>query len=217
MADPGSRPIVFGATYSVYTRIARMALAEKGVDYRLEEVDIFADDGPPAGYLERHPFGRIPAFQHGDVRLFETAAICRYVDDVFDGPNLTPDDARARALMAQTIGVLDSYAYRAMVWDVYVEVIAKPKDGEAPDSERVEAGLKTAAIVLDVLNAQLGRHAWLAGDQFSLADLHAWPIFDDFLLAPPGLFLSSKFDNIMPWTKAVAARDAAKATAFPDD
>jgi len=59
----GKGPIVFGATYSVYTRIVRLALEEKGIAYRLEEVDIFADGGPPSDYDERHPFLRIPAFE----------------------------------------------------------------------------------------------------------------------------------------------------------
>ena len=55
-------PRVFGAKYSVYVRIVRLSLAEKGVDYELVPVDIFADGGPPTDYLDRHPFGRIPAF-----------------------------------------------------------------------------------------------------------------------------------------------------------
>ena len=70
-----SEPIVFGAAYSVYVRIVRLALEEKGVAYRLEEVDIFAEGGPPADHLARHPFARIPAFEHEGFALFETAAI----------------------------------------------------------------------------------------------------------------------------------------------
>ncbi|HET7883908.1 MAG TPA: glutathione S-transferase N-terminal domain-containing protein [Acetobacteraceae bacterium] len=64
-----SQPLVFGATYSVYVRIVRLALAEKRVPYRLHEVDIFAPSGPPADYQGRHPFGRIPAFEHDGFRL----------------------------------------------------------------------------------------------------------------------------------------------------
>ena len=60
---------LFGLRISVYTRIARLALEEKKIDYRLEEVDIFADEGPPADYLELHPFGRIPCLRYGDLRL----------------------------------------------------------------------------------------------------------------------------------------------------
>ena len=92
-----STPVLFGATYSVYVRAARLALEEKGVPYRLEEVDIFADGGPPPGYAQRHPFLRIPAFEHGGFRLYEAGAIMRYVDDAFDGPPLMPATPRARA------------------------------------------------------------------------------------------------------------------------
>ena len=43
-----ARPVLYGADYSVYVRIARMALAEKGVEHDLVPVDIFAPGGPPA-------------------------------------------------------------------------------------------------------------------------------------------------------------------------
>ena len=47
---------LLGLRISVYTRIVRLALEEKKVAYELEEVDIFADSGPPQEYLLRHPF-----------------------------------------------------------------------------------------------------------------------------------------------------------------
>jgi len=49
------KPIVYGAPYSVYVRAARLALEEKGVDYELVPVDIFAPDGPPPEYRARAP------------------------------------------------------------------------------------------------------------------------------------------------------------------
>jgi glutathione S-transferase len=57
-------PRVFGADYSVYVRIVRLCLIEKGVEYELTPVDIVAKEGPPQSYLAKHPFGRIPAFEH---------------------------------------------------------------------------------------------------------------------------------------------------------
>lgn len=50
-------PVLFGATYSVYTRIVRLVLLEKAVQYRFEEVDIFDPSGPPASYLQLTPSG----------------------------------------------------------------------------------------------------------------------------------------------------------------
>src|SRR5262245_23935102 len=112
---PMNEPILFGATYSVYVRIARLALEEKRVPYRLVEIDIFAEGGPPTDYLRRHPFARIPAFEHDGFQLYEAGAISRYVDEAFPGPSLQPREARARARMNQIIGLLDSYAYRTLV------------------------------------------------------------------------------------------------------
>ena len=210
-------PIVFGAAYSVYVRIVRMALEEKGVAYRLDEVDIFAPGGPPAGYLKRHPFGRIPAFEHDGLRLFETAAICRYVDEAFPGPALTPAPIAMRALMAQTIGMLDSYAYRALVWDVYVELVAKPRDGGTTDSDRVAGGLRTAETVAEVLAGQLTEHGFLAGDRITLADLHAWPMVDCVLLTEAGAALVKRHDRLAAWAAMMAARPASRTTALPAD
>ena len=138
------KPVVYGADYSVYVRIIRLALAEKGVDHELVPVDVFAPEGLPCWYLDLHPFGRIPAFEHDDFRLHETGAITRYVDEAFAGPALQPVGARARARMNQIIGMLDAYAYRAMVWDVAVERMEKAD----PDAALIAAGLRQAGAAL---------------------------------------------------------------------
>ncbi len=126
---------ILGLGDSVYTRIARLALEEKGIAYELREVDIFVDSGPPEDYLVSHPFGMIPCLMHDDVCLYETTAITRYIDDAFQGPSLQPTDTRNRARMNQIISILDSYAYRRMVWDVYVERMLVPTEGGQSDDD----------------------------------------------------------------------------------
>jgi len=54
----------------------------------LVEVDVFAETGVPKEHLTRHPFGRIPAFEHNGFHLYETGAIVRYIDDAFPGCKL---------------------------------------------------------------------------------------------------------------------------------
>ena len=100
IADIAACPInLYGLERSVYTRIARLALEEKGVPYALCEVEIFGPDGVPPEHLARHPFGRIPVLEHGDFWLYETTAITRYVDEAFPGPNLQPHEPMAQARM----------------------------------------------------------------------------------------------------------------------
>lgn len=196
------KPILYGADYSVYVRIARMALQEKGVDHELVPVDIFAAEGIPAWYLEHHPFGRIPAFEHDGFRLFETNAIARYVDEAFDGPALQPADARGRARMGQIIGVLDAYGYRSMVWDVAVERLEK----ESPDEALIAGGLRQAETVLKVLTSLTTEGPWLLGEQLTLADLHAAPIIAYFVKVSEGQKLLAEFPDIKAWWTRIAAR-----------
>ena len=147
-----SDPILFGASYSVYARIARLALIEKGVAFRFEEIDIFGD--VPADYLQRHPFKRIPAFEHDGLRLYETAAITRYVDEGFEGPALQPEDPRERARMAQAIGVIDQYLYWPAVRVVYVQRIGRPAEGETSDEAAIAAALPEAERALGALEQE---------------------------------------------------------------
>jgi glutathione S-transferase len=210
-----TEPVVFGAAYSVYVRAVRLALAEKGVPYRLEEIDIFAEGGPPPGYLERHPFARIPAFEHDGFRLYEATAISLYVDGAFEGPPLMPAENRARARVHQLLGILDTYAYRTLVWDVFVERVQVPQDGGAPDEAKIAAALVRARICLTALESLMGAGPWLAGARVSLADLRALPMFELFRKAPEGARLLDDHPRLARWFEAMVARPSAIATRSP--
>ncbi len=211
MADP----VLYGAAYSVYTRIARLALVEKGVAYRLHEIDIFDPAGPPADYRRRHPFGKIPAFSHDGLELFETAAICRYVDEALPGPALQPADPRGRARVAQLVGILDAYGYRPMVWDVYVERMRKPAQGVPTDAERLAGGLAATERCLAVLGDLMGAGPWLAGPALSLADLHAAPMAAYLRAAPEGAELLGRHPRLAAWWDRIAERPSMRATPSP--
>jgi glutathione S-transferase len=202
-------PVLYGADYSVYVRIARMALAEKGVPYRLEPVDVFAPDGLPDWYREKHPFGRIPAFEHGGMVLIETTAIARYVDEAFAGPALQPADAASRARMNEMIALLDSYAYRPMVWDIAVELLEQAQ----PDMAKVEQALPTARLVLSELEKRAAANDWLAGPSLTLADLHAAPIIGYFLRAPLAADMLAACPSLSAWWRRISERDSYRATA----
>ncbi|MCA0013440.1 glutathione S-transferase family protein [Mesorhizobium sp. B292B1B] len=197
-----AKPVLYGADYSVYVRIARMALEEKGVDYELVPVDVFAADGIPGWYFEHHPFGRIPAFEHDGFRLFEASAIARYVDEAFDGPPLQPKDPRGRARMNQIIGMFDAYGYRAMVWDVAVERLEKTE----PDERLIADGLSQAETILRVLTSLKVPGPWLLGDRVALADLHAAPIIAYFVKVSEGRDLLARFADIRDWHARVVER-----------
>jgi glutathione S-transferase len=211
-----SEPILFGAPYSVYVRSVRLALAEKGVPYRLVEVDVFAPGGPPAEYLaQRHPFGRIPAFEHDGFRLYETSAIARYVDEAFAGPRLQPSDPRDRARMNQIISVLDNYAYRTLVWDIFVERVRAPAQGRQSDEARIAAALPKARACLAALTELMGENSFLAGRDLTLADLHAAPMLIYFRMAVEGAALLGEAPALAAWLGRMERRDSHHATRSP--
>ena len=197
------RPVVYGAAYSVYVQATRLTLWAKAVPYDLVEVDVFAPGGPPAEYLLRQPFGRIPSFEHGHLRLYETGPICRYVDEAFEGPALQPATASARAVMGQAVSIMDSYAYRSLVWGIYVERISKPRDGLASDPGTIDAARKLAKTCLSALD-NLASGDWLATDELSLADLHAAPMFALFMAAPDARELMEPHQRLAAWWRRVS-------------
>lgn len=205
-----TRPTVFGARYSTYTRSVLLALIEKGVDCEFHEVDVFSGAGHAPEHLARQPFGKIPAFEHDGFRLYETAAILRYVDEAFAGPPLQPADPRGRARMTQIVGILDSHAYRTLVWDIYVE----RREREAADEARIAAALPKAELCLGALAALMGEEPFMAGAGVSLADLHAVPILAYFRLTPEGRRLIGAAPAITRWWEAMAGRPSVMATRF---
>lgn len=206
------KPHLFGADYSVYVRIARLALMEKDVDHELMPVDVFSKEGLPAWYRDYHPFGRIPAFEHGDFRLFETAAISRYIDEAFPGPALQPSNLQQRARMSQIICLLDAYAYRTLVWDIYIERVSKPREGKPTDEAKVAAALAKASACLETLSRLKSNGAWLCDEQLTLADLHAAPIFAYFVKAEEGQALLNEHPELAALWENIAARPSFKAT-----
>ncbi len=216
MTGEGEPPILFGASYSVYTRIARLSLEEKGVAYRLEETDVFAPGGPSPDYLVRHPFGRIPAFEWQGFRLYEASAIARYVDEIFPGPSLQPADARARARMNQVISILDSYCYRTFVWDIFVERVRAPATRRMPDEKKIATALPGAEVCLNALTTIMDCDPWLAGTAVSLADLHAAPMLIYFAMTEPeGARLWSRFPTLQSWLEMMMRRASVLATRSP--
>ena len=78
-----------------YGRAVLAALEEKRAPFRLALVPPGTMRAEP--HLARHPFGRVPAFEHDGFVLYETQAILRYLDRVLPAPPLTPADPKAAA------------------------------------------------------------------------------------------------------------------------
>ena len=183
--------------------------------YRHEPVDIFAADGVPQSYLARQPFCRIPALDHDGFQLYETIAINQYIDETFSGEALTPSDTRERARMHQIISVLDRYGYRSFIWDIFVQRVRLPQEGEQSDETLIASGVERARHCLAALGDLTGDGDFLLGTRPSLADCHAYPMLRYLQLAAEGAALLEESAWATRFMSVMALRPSVQATRSP--
>ncbi len=186
-------PLLIGMASSVYVRIVRLVALEKGVALERQHLDPFAHGGPPDWFLALNPFGKIPVLRHGDLVLTETRAIAAYLDEAFPGPALQPTDPVARARLRQIQGIVDAYAYRPMVWGLYVAL----SEGAASEGGIAEA-LADSRRALGMLE-RLSHAPWLLGAQLTLADCHLAPVVQYLTAVPPGRALLAEAPRLAAW------------------
>lgn len=199
-------PIIYGPGLSTYVRTVRLVCEEKGAEYQLVEIDIMQGAHKAPDYLARHPFGRVPAFEHDGFALYETSAITRYLDAVLTGPSLTPTDPKNAARMQQVIAVVDAYAYGAMISAIVIQRVVMPMVGGTADEAVITAAMPTAEVAMDALEALIGDQQFVAGNALSLADLHLAPVMGYFTATPEGQGLMPGYPKLARWWAAISAR-----------
>jgi glutathione S-transferase len=196
-----SEIVIFGFPQSSYVRTVRMVCEEKGVSYELSLIKPGSQVSPSV-----HPFGRVPAIQHGDLHLYEASAIARYIDEVFPGPSLVPATPRARAVMEQWISAINAYLYDDLIRK-YVFPYIFPQGAEGkPDRTAIDAALPHLRRDLHTMDQALAGAEWLAGDTLSLADLFAAPILAYTSMFPEGQAVLSDCPNMKRVGAAMTAR-----------
>src|SRR5450755_2260960 len=85
---------LFSARACPFAHRSRLALAEKRLDFELVEIDL---QNKPAWFNTVSNYGKVPALQHGQERIIESAIVNEYLDEVFPEPALLPKDPGTRA------------------------------------------------------------------------------------------------------------------------
>ena len=203
--------IVHGIPGSPYVRIPLLACEEKGVPYRLAPMG-FGDTKSPE-HLRRQPFGRIPAIEHGDFKLYEVSAIIRYIDQAFPGPALTPLEPQAQARMNQVMNIVDWYVMPSISVGIGFNRVVRPKFGMAVVEAEVAAALPMARTCVAALEDILGSKPFFAGESLSLADLMAFSHLDFFAESPEGRELLGK-SPLSAWLARMNQRPSAAHTTW---
>ena len=199
---------IIGFDISNWVRAARIACEEKGVTYELTAngMTSFADMKAPT-HLALHPFGRIPAMRHGDVILFETAAICRYVNCMFDGPNLVPEDPLEAARMEQWVSAMIDYVSRSIMGRCVVQYVLPKFTGKPVERETIDAAIPDIRGHLSILNRALAKGPFFHGHRPHIDDFILMPMIDALMaVAPEGPGLVAEAPNVARHRAAFVGR-----------
>jgi glutathione S-transferase len=204
---------VYGIPGSPFLRSVEIALREKALDYLLHPLAPGEHKQPE--HLARHPFGRIPAFEHDGFAIYETQAIIRYLDDAFPNPPLTPGNAKQRTRMNQVIGIIEWYFFPKAAAPIAFNRIIGPKLlGLPTDEAAIAEALPMAETCFAVLDGILADQPYFGGDRVSIADIMLAAQLDLLCETPEGATLIAD-TRLKPWLKRMLARPSFVATQPP--
>jgi len=195
---------IYGHPWSINTRKALMAAAEKGHALELALVMIPKGEHKRPEHVALHPFGKVPVLQHEAFLLYETQAINRYLDRTLSGPALVPSDPRGAARVDQWIGVADSY-FSPNAQPFIVETMFRRYLGGEQNARAIEAGRAGMQPVLDTAERRLAASPYLAGDELSLADIHFMP-YVEYLMRIGASELVTSRKSFAAWWERVSSR-----------
>ncbi len=177
---------LYGLAGSTYLRTVQMVCLHKNIEYTLKALEF----GKPS-HRALHPFLRMPVMEHKGFVLYESLAICNYLEDLAPELKMLPQDPKAKALNLQWISAFIDYM---------APVLIKGK----PEHENQQWPKKTAEY-LQILDDNLAKQPFMAGEQPGLADLYLSPAID-YALGGKGFdqLLASHRHLLAWWEKASA-------------
>ncbi len=145
-------------------RIARWMLEEVGEPYRAEILEFAGSMNAPE-YMAINPMGKVPALRHGETVVTEAAAICAYLADVF------PERGLAPPLGSHLRGPYYRWLFFA-AGPIEAANTNKALNVVVPTERAGMVGYGSQERALAVLEGQLKRSEYIAGDRFTAADVY---------------------------------------------
>lgn len=147
----------------------RAAFAEKGVEVELVEIH---PGRRPARLKELNPLGRVPVLEVGDTIIRESAVVCEWLEETHPDPPLWPDDPQLRAWTRGWSRYIDDVPVSSFFLGMNKLAFGLRDDDRPDEVERLHRRVpKSWPLLEDALGMHDG--PWLAGEQFTLADLSA--------------------------------------------
>jgi glutathione S-transferase len=191
-------------------RRTRIFMAEKGVSVPTEQVDMMKMEHKTAEYTAINPLQRMPVLVLDDGTVIaESLAICRYFDALHPEPPLFGVGPKEIALVEMWSRRVENNFF-ATVAAVFRHLHPAMKELEVPQVPAwAEANKPRVTQFLELLDTELGKHEFIVGDRFTVADITALCTVD--FMKPARLTVPEGAANVKRWHAAVSARPSAKA------
>jgi glutathione S-transferase len=224
---------LFHSVNSVCAQKVRVVLAEKGLEYRDRLMTLRGDQFDPE-YMKLNPNAVVPTLIHDGRTVIESSVILYYLDEAFPTPALMPKDPYERAKVRMVNKLVDEYVHNACVVLTFGTAFRPWFAGltaEQIEQRLAKSPLKKRSeykrdVALHGLDSKFAREAlehyekllqlideagggWLAGGDFSLADIAAVP----YVLRLDLLRMSRLWDGrpgVASWYKRVLARPSVR-------
>lgn len=191
-------------------RRVRIFLAEKGISVPFEQRDLMAGELKQAAFTVLNPFQRVPVLVLDDGTVIaESVAICRYFEEIQPEPPLFGVGAVGRATveMWQRRADLGLWFH---VTQAFRHLNPKMAHLEVPQvADWGEANMAKALEVLALFDGQLNRSRFLAGEDFSIADITAMVAID--YMKPARIAMPAALAGLGRWYREVSQRPSALA------
>ncbi|BAF04902.1 glutathione S-transferase 4 [Oryza sativa Japonica Group] len=197
-----------------------VCLEEAGVEYEVVPLSLTNGDHRRPEHLARNPFGQIPVLEDGDLTLYQSHAIARYVLGKHKPELLGLGEGGSveESAMVDMWLEVETHQYEAAVKPIVWHCLVHQHVGLVRDQGVVDESVEKLRAVLEVYEARLssssaGRYSYLAGggsgDRVSLADLSHVPLMHYFTATEYGGVLG-EYPRVKAWWEALLARPSVK-------
>ncbi len=183
---------LYGTGVSFNVSKVRYCLNYLNLRYDWVQTNPMAGETRTPEYFSICPTGKIPAVEIDGFKLFESSSINRYLAAI-NNSSIYPKDAKKRAIVDAWMDYVAIHVAHAMGRVLFNRVFA-PMTGQKVDQESLRVGLEFLDKYFPILEKQFSENTYLAGKEFSLADINLLAVLDPCELAEINIdhFLSLK-------------------------
>lgn len=232
---------LYHANHSTCSQKVRLCLAEKGLGWNSQLVNLATNEHLAESYLKMNPNGVVPTLIHNESVITDSGVICEYLEEVFSDTPMLPVDPVERAVVRAWVRYFDEVptaAIRVPSFNMAFLTRYDNLDDESFQKEQadvrpirkqfyermgrkgfndaeVDASLEQLRKTLERMEARLENNVWISGEIFGLADIVILPLIDRMDDLNLGSMWIDNFPRVTNWLDRSKGRSSFDTTFYP--